>query len=62
MEFLILAAALIFLYFALQHAMVLLKTQDPLRTFVFLLYCLFSGLYLLFEGWPMLHTGGRLIN
>lgn len=62
MDFLILAAALLFLYFALQHLMVLLKTQDPTRTMILFIYCLLAGFYLLYQGWPVLHTGGRLFT
>lgn len=62
MDFLILAAALLFWYFALQHFLVLCKTTDPMRTMILFIYCFICGVFLFFEGWPVLHTGSRLLT
>lgn len=62
MEFLILGAALLFFYFALQHFLTLCRTPDPTRTMILFIYTFLCGVYLFYEGWPAFHTGSRFIN
>lgn len=53
MELLVLAAALFFWYLALSNFLALCKTPDPTRTIIVFVYCFLCGLYLFYEGWPV---------